>query len=221
MPKVDPNSDLVLIDKPVGITSFGAVARVRTKLSRQVGRKVKVGHTGTLDPFASGLMILVIGAMCKRAAEFSGLDKSYLATIRLGATTPSLDLETTVSLGGRGRPSRAQVEATLNNFLYQKTQIPPIFSALKIGGRRAYQLAREGKQIKLEPRPVKLHQARVVNYHYPLLEIEIDVSSGYYVRSLARDLGASLGVGGYLVGLRRTRVGQFKVDQAGKFEFDC
>lgn len=209
-----PENGLVLIDKPKGLTSFGVVARIRRQLSEQIGKKAKVGHTGTLDPFATGLLVLVTGQACKQASQFLKLDKTYLAEIILGATTPTLDSEGRRQFGARFQPSRAQVEAVAASFRGQINQIPPQFSALKVGGRRAYDLARAGQTVALAARAVTISRLEVLEYDYPRLTVEATVSSGTYIRSLARDFGIKLGTGAYCDQLRRLRVGEYSVAEA-------
>lgn len=208
-----PNGFL-LIDKPAGMTSFGVVARVRRQLSQQFGKKIKVGHTGTLDPFATGLMIIVVGDYCKRAAEFSKLDKSYEATMRFGATSTTGDPEGDITLVPGPEPTRAQIDAVLPQFTGVIRQTPPIFSAIKIDGQRAYKLAREGKTVEMPSRSVTIHSLQITDYNYPELHFTCHVSSGTYIRTLAQDLAIALGTSGYTTQLRRTQVGQWMVKNA-------
>src|SRR5574344_956510 len=178
----------LLIDKPVGISSFGVVARVRSRLREFYGRKIKVGHTGTLDPFASGLMILVVGDYCKQAQAYSKLDKTYRATIVLGSESTTYDLEGRRRLMARNQPSLSQIQAVIENFKGKIKQRPPDFSAIKINGQRAYKLARAGQAIVIPERQVEIYGLEIVNYNYPNLEIQVAVSSGTYIRSLAVDI---------------------------------
>lgn len=212
---------ILLIDKPAGMTSFGVVARVRRVLSNEAGKKVKVGHTGTLDPFATGLMILVIGEECKKAGDYSKLDKLYEATIRLGQTSSTGDPEGDIEEISKVEPSIEQIEYALTNFRGEIVQTPPIFSAIKIGGKRAYKLAREGKEFEMPKRQVIVHSLKVVDYNYPELKILVHVSSGTYIRSLAVDIGESLGVGAYCTQLRRVSIDKWQVSTAKKLvDFD-
>lgn len=209
------NDEILLIDKPDGMTSFGVVARVRRVLCDQVGHKVKVGHTGTLDPFATGLLILLTGKGTKRANEFLKLDKKYEATVRLGATSTTGDPEgEIVEQVVENIPSREQVETVVQSFVGEVTQRVPSFSAVKIDGRRAYKLAREGKEVGMPMRQVQIYGIKIVDYTWPELVITCHVSSGTYIRTLGEDIGAALGVGGYLTALRRTEVGDYKVENA-------
>jgi tRNA pseudouridine55 synthase len=205
---------LLLIDKPAGLSSFGVVARVRWLLSQQAGHKVKVGHTGTLDPFATGLMIVVVGSYCRRAQEFSKLDKSYLAAIRLGQTSSTGDPEGDVTDVSDRQPTAEEVRAALDKFKGIILQTPPSFSAIKIDGVRAYKLAREGKEVDMPTREVIIHDLKLVSYNYPELVIDTHVGSGTYIRTLAQDVGAQLGTGAYCTQLRRTQVGKYSLKDA-------
>ncbi len=207
---------ILLIDKPQGLTSFGVVARIRRVLSEQFGRKIKVGHTGTLDPFATGLMILVIRPTCKQAQLYTKLDKSYQTKIILGKTSSTGDVEGRITYQSKIRPSRATIEASLEQFKGQIWQTPPIFSAIKIGGKRAYKLAREGRQVEIPKRQVTIYDLEIINYNYPILEIKVSVSSGTYIRSLASDIGKVLGTGAYCQSLRRLSIDQYQVAEAIK-----
>lgn len=208
--------NIILIDKPFGISSFGVVSKKKWELRQLFGKKVKVGHTGTLDPFATGLMIVVTGKMTKRAMEFTKHDKTYQAKIVLGKTTSTLDPEGLQKFGAKFQPSIKQIEAVLTQFKGKITQIPPIFSAIKINGQRAYDIARKGGKVDIPQRTITIYDIKVLSYNYPVLEIEADVSSGTYIRTLAQDIGAKLGVNAYCASLRRTRVGKFDVKDAEK-----
>lgn len=212
---------ILLIDKPQDWTSHDVVAKVRNLFKKEAGRKVKVGHTGTLDPFATGLLILVIGNYTKRAAEFSKLDKIYEAELTLGATSSTGDIEGEIKeyrgeegIKYKAEPSREKINKALNEFVGEIEQVPHKFSAVKINGQRAYKLARAGKEVVLEPRKVSVYDLQVIDYSYPRLKIVIKVSSGTYIRSLAEDIGRTLGTGAYLSRLRRTQVGELSVKDA-------
>jgi tRNA pseudouridine55 synthase len=207
-------SGFLLIDKPAGMTSFGVVARVRRQLSEQAGKKVKVGHTGTLDPFATGLMIIVIGDYCKRAAEFSKLDKSYEATACLGAISTTGDPEGEIMSVPGPEPTRDRIEAVLPQFTGVIQQTPPIYSAIKIDGKRAYKLAREGKQIDMPRRTITVYSLQLTNYAYPQMQFTCHVSSGTYIRTLTQDIATALGATGYTLQLRRTQVGKWSIANA-------
>lgn len=211
-------SGIVIIDKPAGISSFGVVARVRRQLSQLAGKKVKVGHTGTLDPFATGLMILVVGDYCKRAGEFSKLDKTYEATIKLGQTSSTGDPEGEITDVSDRQPSLKEVETALKKFTGTIEQTPPVYSAIKINGERAYKLARKGEAVQMPTRTVKINRLELVDYKYPEVKVICDVSSGTYVRTLAEDIGRELGTGAYTTQLRRTAVGEWKIGQAADLD---
>ena len=211
-----PYDDIILIDKPSGMSSFGVVARLRRVLSAQLGKKAKVGHTGTLDPFATGLMILVTGKKCKEAGDFSKLDKWYEAEIILGKTSSTGDPEGEIVDVSNRQPTSEEVRAALDKFVGEITQTPPAFSAIKINGQRAYQLARQGKTPDMPSRQVTIYKLEMISYQYPLLRIRTHVSSGTYIRTLAQDIGDSLGVGAYCRELRRTRIAEYNLQQAAK-----
>ena len=207
--------DFLLVDKPVGMSSFGVVARVRRILSKIEGKKVKVGHTGTLDPFATGLMILMVGKGTKRAGEFLKLDKEYEATVRLGATSTTGDPEgEIVEIDKKIDIDEAQVEKVVESFVGEIEQRVPNFSAVKINGERAYKLARKGVEVEMPKRKVRIYEIKILDYKWPELKIRCKVSSGTYIRTLGEDIGEKLGVGGYLTELRRTQVGKYRVEDA-------
>ena len=208
--------DIVLIDKPAGMTSFGVVARLRRVLSQQAGRKVKVGHTGTLDPFATGLMILVTGKKCREAGMYTKLDKWYEAEIVLGQMSTTGDPEGELTSVSDRQPSRMEIEQVLQQFTGEIRQRPPIFSAIKINGQRAYKLARDGQEVEIPERTVQIYALELVDYNYPSLNIRVHVSSGTYIRSLAVDIGEALGVGAYCRELRRTKIADFDIKNAKK-----
>lgn len=206
--------EIVIIDKPAGMTSFGVVARLRRVLSKEAGKKVKVGHTGTLDPFATGLMILLTGKRCRDAGDFSKLDKWYEAEITLGKRSSTGDPEGEIFEVSDKHPEKEEVEMSINKFIGEITQTPPMFSAIKINGRRAYDLARKGETIEMPSRQVTIYQIDLISYDYPILKIRAHVSSGTYIRSLAEDIGNTLEVGAYCSNLRRIRVGKYDITEA-------
>lgn len=206
--------EVLLIDKPAGMTSFGVVARLRRVLSQAAGKKVKVGHTGTLDPFATGLMIIVTGKKCREADTFTKLDKWYEAEIMLGEISTTGDPEGELTRVSARQPSRSEVEAVLSIFEGEIKQRPPIFSAIKINGRRAYQLARQGQLVDMPERTVSIYALELVTYEYPRLVIRAHVSSGTYIRSLAIDIGQKLETGAYCRQLRRQAIAEYDVAQA-------
>jgi tRNA pseudouridine55 synthase len=204
----------LLIDKPAGMSSFGVVARVRRVLSQQQGKKVKVGHTGTLDPFATGLMIIVVGKECKNAGTYTKMDKVYEATIQLGQTSTTGDPEGELSDVSDTVPTRAQVDVAIEAFKGEITQQPPIYSAIKINGERAYKLARAGQVVEMPLRQVTVFSIDIIDYTYPNITIRTHVSSGTYIRTLAQDIGVALGTGAYCTDLRRTRIADWSIDDA-------
>lgn len=233
----NPEDRIILVDKPAGISSFGVVAKVRKKLRDEFGKKVKVGHAGTLDPFATGLLILLSGKMTKKSNEFLKLDKEYIAELKLGYTSttgdPEGEIQEYFSLGDRRGCCRAHegvspmktgartpspgseiVESTLDSFVGKITQTPPKFSAIKINGERAYKLARAGKDFTVPSREVTIYNIEILEYNYPILKIRCEVSSGTYIRTLAEDIGKKLGTGAYLTSLRRTKIGNYDVKDA-------
>lgn len=215
MGQLEQFDQIILADKPAGISSFGVVARVRRQLSERAGRKIKVGHTGTLDPFATGLMILLSGTFTRRAGEFSKLDKVYEATIRLGATSSTGDPEGEITEQlVQDIPSVQQVKQTIKTFLGKITQTPPVFSAIKINGQRAYKLARAGQAVEMPSREVEIYSIELLSYEYPHIKICAHVSSGTYIRTLAQDIGDLLGTGAYVTELRRVKVGQYDIKDA-------
>jgi tRNA pseudouridine55 synthase len=213
------NDRIILIDKPPGMTSFGVVARVRRILSERAGKKVKVGHTGTLDPFATGLMILVAGRECKNAGRYSKLDKVYEATFTLGAISTTGDPEGEFTPVSDTVPDKTRVLEALDAFRGEITQTPPVFSAIKINGQRAYDLARKGQEVEMPKRQINIYRLELLDYTYPEVKIKAHVSSGTYIRTLAVDLGEKLGVGAYCSQLRRTRVADYDVTDNANDEF--
>lgn len=206
---------ILLIDKPAGMTSFGVVARVRRVLSERAGKKIKVGHTGTLDPFATGLMILVTGKECKNAGLYTKLDKVYEATIRLGEVSSTGDPEGEITKVSDVVPTRQTVEAVLQQFVGEIKQTPPAYSAIKINGQRAYKRARKGELIEMPTRTVTVYSIDLLDYSYPELKIRAHVSSGTYIRTLAQDIGTALHTGAYCMTLRRIRIAAFDIAKAG------
>lgn len=205
---------IILIDKPADMTSFGVVARVRRVLSEQAGKKVKVGHCGTLDPFATGLLILCIGKECKNAGTYMKHDKVYEATFRLGQESTTGDPEGEVRDISDKVPTMERIEEVLRQFTGDIKQRPPIFSALKIDGVRAYKLARDGKEVEIPERTITIHSLEIVEYTYPELKVRTHVSSGTYIRSLGVDIGKALGTGAYCTQLRRTSIAEWIVADA-------
>ncbi len=211
---------IILIDKPAGISSFGVVARVRRELTKEFGHKVKVGHTGTLDPFATGLLILLSGQYTKKSSEFLKLDKIYDAKLRLGFVSstgdPEGEITETISSehGERRDPERNVLESAIQSFIGQISQTVPRFSAVKINGQRAYKLARKGADFTPPTREVTIYNIDILEYNYPTVKIRVHCSSGTYIRTLAEDIGKKLGTGAYLTALRRIQIGDYNIKDA-------
>ncbi len=210
--------EIIYVDKPTGMTSFGAVARVRRILSQREGHKVKVGHTGTLDPFATGLLILLAGKATKKAPELTKKDKVYEATIRLGEISTTGDPEGEITATGAELPDEGRIAEVLKQFIGKIEQRPPIFSAIKINGERAYKLARKGQEVEMPTRTVEIYSIEQISYSKPELQIRTHVSSGTYIRTLAEDIGKALGCGAYCSQLRRTQIADYKIDELPLFE---
>ncbi len=210
---------ILLIDKPHGWTSFDAVNKVRRAIQYSglnvTGKKrFPVGHTGTLDPMATGLLVLLLGKSTKQAPALTKLDKTYEVTMHLGQISSTGDEEGEKTPVSEAVPSRAEIEAALQRFVGDTMQTPPIYSAIKIDGQRAYKLARAGKAPKLEARPIHIDLIVLTEYAYPKVRFTAEVSSGTYIRSLVEDAGNVLGCGAYMSDLRRTTVGEFSVSDA-------
>lgn len=213
--------EIFAIDKPYRISSFGALAHVRYVLSRTLGYKVKIGHAGTLDPLATGVLILCTGKATKRIEEFQGQTKEYTATLQLGATTASYDMEHEVNASfPTEHITRELINDTLPQFIGNIEQIPPTYSAVKVNGDRAYELRRAGEEVKLKPKHIHIDEIEVVDFDVEKMQLSLRVvcGKGTYIRALARDLGRALNSGAYLTALRRTRVGDFTIDRCIDYE---
>ena len=208
-PKGDPVDGVLLLDKPARMTSSAAVARARWLLGAR-----KAGHTGTLDPLAQGLLPIAFGEAAKFAADLLDADKAYRARVRFGATSSTGDLEGEITLRSPAAFDRAQLEAVLPRFTGEIVQVPPMHSALKRQGRPLYELARAGETVERQPRRVRIHALRLLEFDGSEAVVAVDCSKGTYVRVLAEDLGAAMGCGAYLAGLKRTRVGPLSIDGA-------
>ena len=211
MENIFEQGQMLLIDKPLNWTSFDVVRKLR-----RLVRTKKIGHAGTLDPLATGLLILCTGKYTKRINEYMAQEKEYTGTITLGANTPTYDLESEpVAQKNPADISPELVgEVIAKQFTGPIDQVPPAHSAIKVDGKRVYELARKGKEVKLEPRRITVKTFEITAFRLPVLEFRVVCSTGTYIRSLANDLGAALGCGGYLSSLRRTRIGEYHVDQA-------
>lgn len=216
-----PLAGMLVIDKPLRLTSMGACAAVRTRLRRGgAPKRVKVGHAGTLDPLATGVLVVLVGRATRLVNTVMATEKRYLAEVDLSRTSPTDDLEAeTTPVAVDTPPTPADIQRVLaERFTGEIEQAPPAHSAMQIGGVRAYELARAGKISRLEPRPVVIHEIAIERYTYPLITLRVRCGKGTYIRSLARDLGVELGTGGVLSGLRRTAVGPYTDDQAAALE---
>lgn len=216
---------ILAFDKPLGMTSFQLVARVRWVLSRALGkRKIKIGHAGTLDPLATGVMVLCLGKATKQIEEMQAGVKQYEATLQLGATTPSFDLEHPVDFHfPTDYITLEAIEQVLKQFTGEIEQVPPAFSACKVEGKRAYDLARSGHDVQLCAKPVTIHRLDLLSYEPSTqqLRLRVTCSKGTYIRSLARDIGTALRSGAHLTALRRTQVGPFTLERCFSLdEFD-
>lgn len=214
---------MLYFDKPLRWTSFALVNKIRYHISRKLGvKKIKVGHAGTLDPLATGVMIICTGKATKRIEELQYQTKEYIATLQLGATTPSFDLEKEIDATyPTEHITREMVEETLKKFTGTIEQIPPAFSACKVDGKRAYDLARKGDNVELKPKTLVIDEIELLECNLPVIKIRVVCSKGTYIRALARDIGEALQSGAHLTGLIRTRVGEVKLEdcmQVDQFE---
>lgn len=207
--------EVIYIDKPLGWTSFDAVNRLRGALKRRMGvRKIKVGHAGTLDPLATGVMVVCTGKATKRIEELQAGVKEYVATVALGATTPSFDLETKIDATyPTDHITRELVESALKRFTGRIEQIPPAYSACKVDGKRAYSMARKGADVELKPKILMIDELELLDFKPEEITIRVVCSKGTYIRALARDIGQALATGAHLSALRRTRVGAVSVGE--------
>lgn len=219
---------ILLIDKPSGWTSFDVVAKVRgqvkkaesfgpntvSKKGQQLRKRPRVGHAGTLDPLATGLLVILVGIYCKRASEFTKMDKIYEVSMKLGVTSTTGDEEGEKQVTSSNVPSIKAVKLAFEKYTGEIMQSPHAFSAVKIDGQRAYKLAREGKEFVIEPRKVSIYSIRGLEYKYPVIKFTAKVSSGTYVRSLVEDMGHELKTGAFMTDLRRTTIGSFNIEQA-------
>ncbi len=210
----------LLVDKPQGWTSFDVVNKIRHRLKRITGiKRIKVGHAGTLDPLATGLLIICTGKFTKKLTDFQGLGKEYTGTFRLGGTTPSYDSETDVD---REFPYKhitpESLEAARQQFMGTIQQVPPMFSAIKVDGQPLYKRARKGEVIEIKARTVHIHEFELTNIEIPDVSFRLQCSKGTYVRSLAHDMGKALDSGAHLTELRRTQVGDFRIEDAWNLE---
>lgn len=214
--------EILYFDKPLHWTSFNLVAKVRSALCHKIGvRKLKVGHAGTLDPLATGVVTICTGKATKRIDELQAYTKEYVATLQLGSTTPSFDLETNIDATfPTSHITEQKIKDVLTQFLGRIEQVPPAFSACKVDGHRAYSLARKGKEVQLKAKILVIDEIELQHFDPEALQIKIRVvcSKGTYIRALARDIGEALQSGAHLIALRRTRVGDIKVENCMKMD---
>ncbi len=204
----------LIIDKPSGITSHDVVSFIRKKFKMR-----RVGHAGTLDPLATGVLVVLLGNATKLFDKFSSFDKAYEATLKLGMTTDTADIEGKVlSQSPFEEITKKQVEDAFGQFMGDIEQIPPMVSAIKVKGKRLYKLARQGIEIAREPRKIKIHSLRLIQFSLPEIQFELECSKGTYVRKLAEDVGKVLGCGGCISQIKRTRIGNFAIEEAVKLE---
>ncbi|GAB1419534.1 tRNA pseudouridine(55) synthase TruB [Bacteroidales bacterium] len=210
------SGEILLIDKPIDWTSFDVVNHLRVLARRQLGiQKLKAGHAGTLDPLASGLLIVCTGKLTKKIQQFQDLDKTYQGRLQLGMTTPSYDLETEAdAFFDTGHLTTEMLVAATKSFTGKIEQLPPLYSAIKIDGKRAFHYARKQKEVELKARLVNIHRFEITKTALPFADFEVDCSKGTYIRSLVHDFGKLLENGACLTALRRTRIGQFTVENA-------
>ncbi len=220
------NEKTLLVDKPEGWTSFDVVAKIRGKIrasyiekrEKPTKKQLKVGHAGTLDPFATGLLVILLGDECKNADMYLKKDKTYEFTAKLGEGSSTGDTEGEITTISDAIPTLKQVKVALKQFEGVISQVPPAFSAIKIGGKRAYKLAREGKEVTIPAREVRINRIELDSYEYPYLKCVCDVSSGTYIRTLVEDIGKNLATGAYCYQLRRTKIDKFDIKDAKTVE---
>ena len=212
--------EVLLVDKPLDWTSFDVVNKLRWQLKQKTGiKRFKVGHAGTLDPLASGLLIICCGKATKTIDSFMGMPKEYTGTIVLGASRPSYDMETEIDHEfDISEITEQQILAAVETFKGNIDQVPPLYSAKKVDGKKAYELARKGSDLKLKPNAITIHEYEITRIELPEIDFKVKCSKGTYIRSLAHDLGTALHNGGYLKALRRTTIGDYNVNNAKSVE---
>ena len=216
-----PGGEILLFDKELEWTSFDVVNKIRYNLCQMMGiKKLKVGHAGTLDPLATGLVLLCTGKSTKKIEELQLGEKEYIATLKIGATTPSFDLETEEdNQSDFSHVTRESFEKILPQFIGEIDQVPPVFSAVKVKGKRAFDYARNGEDVKLKAKKIVIRSIEIESFNLPEVQLKVVCGKGTYIRSLARDIGEVLNCGAYLTGLIRTRIGDYKIEDAFKVDF--
>jgi len=211
--------EILLIYKPVQWTSFDVVKKIRNLICKHADANIKIGHAGTLDPLADGLMILCTGKKTKEIEKYQAREKEYIAYIKLGATTPSFDCETEEDfIFPFEHIDDVQINELPKLFIGEQKQLPPVFSAKKVNGQRAYKKARKGIEVTIEPSLIHIYELEIISFSNPDLVIRVKCSKGTYIRSLARDIGKTLNSGAYLTGLKRTKIGEFDISQCLSLE---
>jgi len=212
--------EVLCVAKPLEWTSFNLVSKLRWRMQKSLHiKKLKVGHAGTLDPLATGVMIICTGKATKQIETFQYQTKEYVATLKLGATTPSFDLELAVDgTYPTTHITRELIDTVIPTFLGEIWQVPPIYSAVKVDGKRAYDYAREGQEVELKPKLLVIDEIEVLDFSLPILKVRIVCSKGTYIRALARDIGLALGSGAHLIGLERTRIGDVKLQDCWQID---
>jgi tRNA pseudouridine55 synthase len=209
------SGQVLLVNKPAHWTSFDVVNKIRYAISKKTGKRIKVGHAGTLDPLATGLLLVCTGKMTKKIDEYSGMEKEYTGTLHLGATTPSYDSETEVNAAFPiSHVTETLLRETAEKFTGEIEQVPPAYSAIKVGGKAAYKSARKGKDVEMKARKVTIKHFEITRVALPDVDFAVLCSKGTYIRSLAYDLGKALNSGAYLTALCRTKIGEFNLQQA-------
>ena len=208
--------EVLLVNKPIHWTSFQLVNKLRWVIKSKLKvKKIKVGHAGTLDPLATGLMIICTGKKTKEIDQYQAAEKEYIATIKLGATTPSYDGETAENyFYGSLHINEDLIQKTILNFIGDNQQFPPIFSAIKVGGKKLYESARKGKEVELKPRNISIKELEILEINMPYIRLRVVCSKGTYIRSLAYDIGKSLNSGAWLSKLERTKIGDYTLENA-------
>lgn len=214
------DGEILFVDKPYRWTSFDLVNKIRWNISKKHKiKKIKVGHAGTLDPLATGVMIVCTGKATKRIEEFQYQTKEYIATLHLGATTPSFDLEHEIDKNfSTDHITKELIDKVIPTFLGEIWQVPPVYSAVKIDGKKAYDYARKGENVELKPKLLVIDKIDVLNFSLPELKIRVVCSKGTYIRALARDIGEALGSGAHLTALQRTAIGEVKIENCWQIE---
>lgn len=216
-----PTGEILVFNKDLNWTSFDVVNKVRYELCRMMGvKKLKVGHAGTLDPLATGVIVLCTGKATKRIESIQATEKEYVATLKVGATTPSFDLETEEDSSKEySHVTRELLQNVLSEFIGEIDQVPPVFSAVKVKGKRAFDYARSGEEVKLQAKKIVIHEVEIEDFDLPYIKLRIACGKGTYIRALARDIGEALNCGAYLTALERTRVGEYKLSDAFKVDY--